>query len=382
MKAYGTLESPFDPDYLAEVLEQAGFVQIQQLLVVDELIDLADSKQALDRLAKQARRPGRNTLVAQNPAGPGEEAFAARLEAQGAPREEGDDVVDHPLDDQHRTVVLAGRSQVSVSRGDDLGRAVRGRGRRAHRAAARSVADIGSGRRIRAGRDSHPQGGARRPPRGVVRPRARRDCLVLRARLGALACRLPTPVVRIVVDVSPLSLQRTGIGNYLLGMLRGLSEALGEEDELVAFAIAGPRRKRVIEAALDGLPAEQRVVLVPPSAHTWRTAWSRLGRVPVERLAGNLDVFHFSDWMYPPQRAGLRSTTIYDLIPLHFPEWVAPLTRRMHGRKYQNAARTCDLVFAISRYTADDVATTLNIPRERIRVALPASMSGLARMVR
>jgi glycosyltransferase involved in cell wall biosynthesis len=177
--------------------------------------------------------------------------------------------------------------------------------------------------------------------------------------------------VRIVVDVSPLGLRRTGIGNYLLGMLRGLSEAIGEEDELAAFAIAGPRRKRVIEEALDGLPLERKLVLVPPSAHTWRTAWSRLGRGPVESLAGELDVFHFSDWMYPPQRAGVRATTIYDLIPLHFPEWVAPLTRRMHGRKYQNAAHTCDVIFAISEYTANDVAETLRISRERIHVAYP-----------
>jgi glycosyltransferase involved in cell wall biosynthesis len=177
--------------------------------------------------------------------------------------------------------------------------------------------------------------------------------------------------LRIVVDVSPLSLRRTGIGNYLLGMLGGLSEAIGEEDELAAFAIAGPRRKRVIEQALDGLALERRLVLVPPSAHTWRTAWSRLGRLPVEWFAGRLDIFHFSDWMYPPQRAGVRATTIYDLIPLHFPEWVAPLTRRMHGRKYRNAARTCDVIFAISEYTANDIAETLRVERERVRVAYP-----------
>jgi glycosyltransferase involved in cell wall biosynthesis len=148
-------------------------------------------------------------------------------------------------------------------------------------------------------------------------------------------------------------------------------ETVGDEHELVAFAPLGPRKKRAVEHELDGLPLERRLLLVPPSAHTWRTAWSRLGRLPVEWLAGPLDVFHFSDWMYPPQRAGVRATTIFDLIPLHFPEWVAPLTRRMHSRKYRNAARTCDVVFAISSYTADDAADTLRIPRERVRVAYP-----------
>ncbi len=49
---------------------------------------------------------------------------------------------------------------------------------------------------------------------------------------------------------------------------------------------------------------------------------------------GPLDVFHFSDWMYPPQRGGVRATTIHDLFPLRFPDWVHPQTYRMHSRKY------------------------------------------------
>jgi glycosyltransferase involved in cell wall biosynthesis len=177
--------------------------------------------------------------------------------------------------------------------------------------------------------------------------------------------------VRIVVDVSPLSLPRTGIGNYLLGMLRGIAEEGGGRHELVAFALVGPRGARRVREALADVPVEQSIAVVPPSSHTWRTAWSRLGRPAVERVAGRLDVFHFSDWMYPRQRSGVRATTVYDLTPLRFPNWVAPLTRRMHGRKYDNAARTCDVVFAISEFTARDAAELLPFPRERIRVAYP-----------
>jgi glycosyltransferase involved in cell wall biosynthesis len=177
--------------------------------------------------------------------------------------------------------------------------------------------------------------------------------------------------MRIVVDVTPLSQPRTGVGNYLLGMLRGTIEAAAGSDELVAFAVVGPRGATRVKEAVVDLPVEQRIVVVPPSSHTWRTAWSRLGFPKVERLAGGLDVFHFSDWMYPAQRGGLRTTTVYDLSPLHHPEWVAPLTRRMHGRKYANAAKTSDQIFAISEFTAADVAETLAFPRERIPVAYP-----------
>jgi alpha-1,3-rhamnosyl/mannosyltransferase len=75
--------------------------------------------------------------------------------------------------------------------------------------------------------------------------------------------------------------------------------------------------------------------------------------------------------MYPPQREGLRATTIHDLVPLHFPELVHPRTRRMHGAKYREAAASCDVVFTNSHFTAADVAEHLQIPSQRIRVAYP-----------
>jgi glycosyltransferase involved in cell wall biosynthesis len=174
--------------------------------------------------------------------------------------------------------------------------------------------------------------------------------------------------VRIVVDVSPLARPRTGIGNYLRGMLVGLAETGAREHEIVAFGPSGPRGKRRIREALVGLPLELRVPLMP---HLVRTAWSRSGRLAIERVVGPLDVFHFSDWMYPPQRRGVRATTVHDLVPLRFPEWVQPETLRMHGRKYEHAAQTCDRVFVNSGFTRSDVVELLGVPEERVVVAYP-----------
>jgi glycosyltransferase involved in cell wall biosynthesis len=183
--------------------------------------------------------------------------------------------------------------------------------------------------------------------------------------------------VRIVVDVSPLSHPRTGVGNYIRGSLHGIVEAAGGEHELVAFAPVSARGRREIERSLAGVQAERRLPVLP-AAHALRTLWSRVGAPPAERLVGSFDVLHFSDWMYPPQRAGVRSTMIHDLVPLHFPDWVHPRTRRMHGAKYRHAARTCDVVLVNSRFTGDDVAETLGIARERIHVAYPGVEPGFA----
>ena len=177
--------------------------------------------------------------------------------------------------------------------------------------------------------------------------------------------------MRIAFDVSPLSHERTGVNNYIRGSLAGLAEvARPRGHEIIAFAPTSPAGRGAIRRALTGVDVETRLLPLP-AAHVIRTAWSRAAHPSAERLIGRFDVLHFSDWMYPPQAHGLRATTIHDLVPLHHPEWTTPRTQAMHTRKYRNATATCDVVFANSAFTADDVTATLGFPRERIVVAHP-----------
>jgi glycosyltransferase involved in cell wall biosynthesis len=176
--------------------------------------------------------------------------------------------------------------------------------------------------------------------------------------------------VRIAFDVSPLSHPRTGVGNYIRGSLAGLVEAAGSDHEVVPFAPTSPQGKKRIPEALAGIPVEPRLRFLP-FAHHWRQGWSRAGWPPVERFLGQVDVLHFSDWMYPPQRGGIRSTMVHDLVPLRFPEWVQGRTKRMHGAKYRNAARTCDVIFANSEFTMGEVVELLGVAPEKVVVAYP-----------
>jgi hypothetical protein len=57
-------------------------------------------------------------------------------------------------------------------------------------------------------------------------------------------------------------------------------------------------------------------------------------------------------------------------VPLRFPELVERGTRRMHSRKLE-AVRSCDVVFANSRFTAGEAIGLLGVPEERVVVAYP-----------
>jgi alpha-1,3-rhamnosyl/mannosyltransferase len=183
--------------------------------------------------------------------------------------------------------------------------------------------------------------------------------------------------MRVVVDVSPLSHPRTGIGNYLVGLVGGLAAAAGDRHHVEAFAPTSLRGPERIRAALQETGVDARLWPLPWS-HAVRTAWSRLERPSAERLLGRFDALLFSDWMFPPQRQGVRSTVIHDLVPVHHPEWCTERTVSMHTSKYQNAARTCDVIFANSAFTAADVIDTLDVSADRVVVAPPGLGPGFA----
>jgi len=175
--------------------------------------------------------------------------------------------------------------------------------------------------------------------------------------------------LKIAFDVAPLSHPRSGVANYNLCAIRGLVEAGAD---LVAFSPVSVRGRRYVEEALTGIDVARRLPVLP-LAHAWRTAWSRLQHPVAERWLGRFDVLHFSDWMYPPQRGGVRATTIHDLVPLRFPEWTHGRTVRMHAAKYRHAARTAHVFLCNSEYTAHEVEQLLGVEPERIHVAHPAA---------
>ena len=125
--------------------------------------------------------------------------------------------------------------------------------------------------------------------------------------------------MRIAVDVSPLSHPRTGIGNYIRGSLAGMAAAAGGRHDLVPFAPTSLKRAAKIHEALSDSGLRPRTVRLPAS-HAVRTAWSTLEWPPAEWFLGRLDALLFTDWMTPPQRRGVRATTIHDLVPHHHPE--------------------------------------------------------------
>jgi SAM-dependent methyltransferase len=91
MEHYGTLESPFDPEYLEQVVRDAGFVDVKRYVEIDELVAVGDVRGMLGRTRRHLSfrlgrsKPDTNILIAAKQHGAGDEvAFAAEI-ASGEP---------------------------------------------------------------------------------------------------------------------------------------------------------------------------------------------------------------------------------------------------------------------------------------------------------
>jgi SAM-dependent methyltransferase len=98
MELYGTLESPFDPSYLEEVVGQAGFTDVHRFVEIDELVEVGDVGGMFNRAREQLsyrlgrRAPETNILIGTKPLGDGAESgFSAEITADGPwqPSEDG-----------------------------------------------------------------------------------------------------------------------------------------------------------------------------------------------------------------------------------------------------------------------------------------------------
>ena len=215
-------------------------------------------------------------------------------------------------------------------------------------------------RRLSRDLHGHSDGGA-----GPREQDGRRTC----ARRALHRVRLPGSV-RIAYDVTPLSHPRTGVGNYILGALKGMLEAPGEH-ELVAFGPVSIRGRHLLDEALAGLDVE-----TTPRHRSLRARDAT--RVGGARPTAGRDMSSARSTSCTSATGcvrrsvqGVRATMIHDLGPLRYPGAPAPAHRaHAHGHRARGRQRGPRLR-QLGVHRRRRCRTSRRSPRERIRVAYP-----------
>lgn len=87
----------------------------------------------------------------------------------------------------------------------------------------------------------------------------------------------------------------------------------------------------------------------------------------MSRFDPPVDVFHVTDYRTVPMRCPVVAT-LYDAIPMVFPEMANPRFRRFKNFVLRRAAGFADHVIAISRYSVPELVEHFGVPESRISV--------------
>jgi|SRR5579863_1713494 len=169
--------------------------------------------------------------------------------------------------------------------------------------------------------------------------------------------------MRIGIDARPLGKQRTGIGNYIQGLVELLPRTAPQHEYFLysnrSLNLSSPQGafQHRIDAAFARCPG---------------SFWA-LGRGAHLARRDALDVYWATDPILPLRMPGgvLKVITVHDLVWLRYPETSTRYTVLVQSIRVRKAIAEADFVMVNSRSTQEELVRFLNVPKEKIRVVYP-----------
>lgn len=167
--------------------------------------------------------------------------------------------------------------------------------------------------------------------------------------------------MKIVIDISQI-VYGTGVSTYTENLVKNLLK-IDRENKYLLFAGMLRRKQNVLK-----IFPQARVYPIPPTLAD--IVWNKLHIFPIEKLIGDVDVLHTSDWSEPPSKA-FKVTTVHDLYPFKFPRLVHPKILEVHKRKMKWVLKESKRVIVPSNSTRADLIE-LGMDEEKIKVVYEA----------
>lgn len=168
--------------------------------------------------------------------------------------------------------------------------------------------------------------------------------------------------MKIGIDISQTVYEGTGSARYVDRLVRGLATH-PTNLELTLFGSALKKRRSL--EIYKQLGANTKFFPFPPTF--FEVLWNQMHTAPFEQFAGVVDIYHSSDWTQAPSRAK-KVTTVHDLIPFLFPEYVHPRIKRAHQERWKWIVKEVDHLIVDAECTKQDVISMFQYPADQISV--------------
>jgi glycosyltransferase involved in cell wall biosynthesis len=172
--------------------------------------------------------------------------------------------------------------------------------------------------------------------------------------------------MKIAIDVSQI-VYGTGVSTYTKNLVDNLLK-IDKENDYLLFG-GSLRRQGELKNMLHYstvLGGSVKTKIHPISPMLADLVWNRLHVFPIEKLVGEVDVYHSSNWAQAPSKA-FKVTTVHDLVPIKYPKLSHPKLVSAHKARLKWIKNEVDRVIVPSKATYEDIQS-YGIKRDRIRV--------------
>ncbi len=168
--------------------------------------------------------------------------------------------------------------------------------------------------------------------------------------------------MKIAIDISQI-IYGTGVSVYTRNLVSHLVK-LYPHDDFLLFG-GSLRRRRELSIFTNRLKTKSKFYSLPPKFVD--LLWNTFHIYPIEKIIGQVDVVHTSDWAEPPSRLP-KVTTVHDLIPFKYPHTTEGGVRVAHKKRLAWVNKESAVILAVSQSTKVDLIDLLKTDEDRIIV--------------
>ncbi len=169
--------------------------------------------------------------------------------------------------------------------------------------------------------------------------------------------------MRIVIDIQSVIGQKTGVGKYTEGLVKGLSR-LPASHQFSLFYFNFRSRFKGME--LSAKKFTNKEVKLPGRLFSF--FWKKGGAFKFDRLSGEADLFHFPNFISRPVKSGKTVVTVHDLAFRRFPRYIEKKNLAFLNDNLPRTLAKADKIIAVSRFTKDELLKFFPVPERKIKV--------------
>ena len=169
--------------------------------------------------------------------------------------------------------------------------------------------------------------------------------------------------MRIVIDIQSVIGQKTGVGKYTEGLVKGLSR-LPDSHRFILFYFNFHSRFKGLELSVKNFT--NKGVKLPGRLFSF--LWKKGCSFKFDRLSGEADLFHFPNFISRPVKSGKTVVTIHDLAFRRFPQYIEKKNLAFLNDNLPGTLARADKIIAVSRFTKDELLKFFPVPEKKIKV--------------